>query len=280
MKKFISLFAVLLLAVVSASAQIYNSTVFNVGTNAVPANYALSLPLPLGTQIITNALTGYSTNTTIITNSAIAWSYGSPTTNTTIFTNGATIYTNSVINYTNQSWVTNLTYVTNTVVTPTLIDNLNIPNTYTTNTVTVTNTTTYFVVTNANGLGYSTNISVLATNTTLSLNSAFATNTLYGSYLMDVTRASSANITASFKLTGAGTSPIWLVFSNATAIGLPDTSGNYSIPITANGANTVTFTTNINNNNYGWLQWGQIINSNAVPVTNLSIRVVQKVLFQ
>jgi hypothetical protein len=279
MKKLFSILVLCLLAFI-APAQIYHVQTFDIGTNVIGSNANLALPLNLGQQIITNALQASVTNTIIVTNQSIVWSQGAASYTTNIYTNGIIVYTNTLTSYTNQGWTTNIVKTTNTVVAPSIIDNPNIANTYTTNSVTVTNQVSTFVVTNSSGAGYTTNIPLVSTNITLTLNSAYSTNQLYGASLFDVKRATTAAIQLQFQLTGTGTGNVTLNLAKSLAATIADTIGTTNIAVAANGTNLVQYTAELNAGNAGWFIASGITNANASAVTNLLIRYAQKTFVQ
>ena len=149
--------------------------------------------------------------------------------------------------------------------------------TFGTNNLIVTNSLTYFVVTNANGFGTNATRIYTVTNAVVTTTNTIATNSLYGVSSLDTKSSATAALLVSFKLTGSGTSAVALNYQPNIDGVTTNTSPASQISLAANGTTTVSTNVSVTCGAFGWLNLQSITNANASAVTNLVIKFVQKV---
>ncbi len=253
----------------TAAAQSYTLQTVSLGTNAIPANTSISLPLVLSTTTITNpgttaifyTNTGYATNTVKFT---------LPATNTLYFTNSF-IESNWVYGVDSKKW--------------TLYE-----------TVHATNNALYYVTNKAwftysNGVVIATNAATtnsayqhfdFATPVNFSItgtNFSTLTVTNFGASALDVTKSASAAVSVSFKLVSTNSPQNAVTFSyelNSDGNTL-NTSPDLTFSLTSNGTTNVSTNINFTVGPFGFLNLTGITNGNAAALTNLVIKYGQKV---
>jgi hypothetical protein len=263
---FTILFAALFASAAFAAEPFYSLQTVSLGTNAIPANTNLALPLTLATTIQTNP--GVQAVFYLATNSATnTIKFTVPTTNTLSFTN-TFIESNSVVGLGTKMWsVAETVRFTNNV------------NYYVTNGQSFTYSNGVVVATNAQTI--TTNKQVLVTSalvpfTITGTDYSTVTNISYGASALDVSKSAKAAVKVSFKLTGSGTSPVTFNYTT-TADGSLDNAAGSSFAIAANGTTTVSTNIDLTVNSLGYLNLTSITNANATAVTNLVLKYGQKI---
>lgn len=254
MKKLFALLLSLVAFAAAAQTPTYNLSTISLGTNAVPANATLSLPLLVNTVITTNQ----DTSTAVYYS---ATNSGFKTTNTftlpsvtNIVVTNTFISSNIIYGCATKTW-TDYMYVTN----------------YNPNVYYITNGANR--TTNRQTASFNTPVTFTATGT----NCSYTTNLLYGMSAADVSRSASAVLLMSFNLTGAGTSAVTLNYQPVIDGATTNTAAGLSVALAANGTTTVSTNFPLSIGAHGQLKLINVVNGNGTAVTNLVLKVAQKV---
>jgi hypothetical protein len=253
MKKLLCLLSLVALSAI-AQTPAYNLTTISLGTNAVPANATLALPLLVNTVITTN------------NNTSTAVYYSATNTN---FKTTNTFTLPSVTNIV----VTN-TFISSNVIygcaTKTWTDYMAVTN-YNPNVYYITNGASR--TTNRQTASFNVPVNFTATGT----NCSYSTNLLYGATTVDVSRSATAIVLFSANLTGAGTSAVTLNYQPVIDGVTTNSGAASSVAITMAGTATVSTNLSINVGAFGQFKLINLVNANGTAVTNIVLKVAQKV---
>ena len=264
-----TIFTLILAALISftAKAQYFSLQTVALGTNAIPANGTLTLPLTLSTYTVTNI--GIGAYFYLATNSATnIVKFTLPVTNTLSFTN-TFIESNSVVGISTKSWTVNEPFsVTNTVASTNITGAYY---TYSNGVVTATNAAVTNLVYQTYNMLTPVPFSITGTN------SSTVNYTNFGSSAIGALQSSTIGVKVGFRLVSSGTSVV--VFNYIPNLdGIIDTNNPVqSFSLVANGTGSVSTNVSITAGPFGFLNFTSITNGNSAAVTNLFIKIAQKV---
>ena len=227
-----------------------------------------ALPITVSTSIVTNQGT------------ANVWYFA---------TNSATNFVRFTIPVTNSLYFTN-TFVESNYVSGTATKAWSVAEavSFTNNTAyKVTNAVSYTysngVVVATNAARITTNYQVVATSalvpfTITGTDTTKVTNTIYGASAVDVSKGTTLVGSLSFKLMGAGTSPVGFgYYLTADGSTTNTAGGDIDMFVNANGTTTVQTNFSITVGGYGYMNMVYLTNGNASAVTNLVLKLAQKI---
>lgn len=264
---FYIIFAALFASAVIAAEPTYTLQTVSLGTNNIRAASSTALPILLSTTIQTN-----------------------PGTQAVFYyaTNNATNFVRFTLPATNNLWFTNTFIESNSVV------GLGTKTWSVAEAVSFTNTVPYYVTngisfTYSNGVKIATNAATITTNKQVLATSAlvpftitgtdYTTTTVnsYGQSVIDATKSAAVAVSVSFKLQGAGTSPVGFGYHATIDGATTNTVADTGLFLTANGTNLVQTNVVLNVGALGYLNLMYLTNGNATAVTNLVIKYAQKI---